>query len=136
MTVSKSDINQIDDMLRAADATFNSGKIGETIMHLLMSNPTLSLDLFEERFRALGVKTHLVARPAALIHPPLRCSKLPNDEPAKYWLWICLHGSAEAVDTVLSDNLNWADNLSALKETGFVVADDPPAGFVKERFDA
>lgn len=132
----KQGIDEFDAMLRAANATFNAFKIGETIMRLMQINPSLTLDKIEERFRALGVKTHLVARPAKIAPPNLRIVNPITGEPAQFWLWICLHGKAEAGHTIWMDNLALGDNLANLKEAGFLVAGQGLPGLLTEKHDA
>lgn len=117
----------IDEVLRRADSSFNAGTISEAILKLLQANPGLTLDKIEERFRAIGAKTHLTARPAKIAPTDLCVFDIVKNKPAKFWLWICLHGEDEARDILAEDGTEVAGNSANLKETGFLVIGETPS---------
>lgn len=135
MSAISMDQHAIDQMLKAADATFSSFKFGETLMHLLQTNSDLTLDQIEVRLRAINAKTHLVARPSQMAPSGLKVMSFQTNKAAPFWLWICLHGKEEAAYLRVSLGLSEPDNLAALKTCGFLVTDKTPPGF-KVRHDA
>lgn len=56
----------IQDVLRQVDTTFNVMPITEVILAMMQADPLVTFARAERQFRAIGSKTHLLARPSIL----------------------------------------------------------------------
>lgn len=120
------DIGQIDEMLRQGDKSWNVAHLGQVLMEILKTNPTMTLAEIEERLRAIGSKTFLVARPLKEMPKGLVSMQYPSGLPGQTWVWICLHGEAER-DALLAEigSDGATENMHELAYCGFCMTNIP-----------
>jgi hypothetical protein len=124
---------EFESLLRQADASFNVAVIGQILVPYLHEHPTVTLLDVEEGLRRLGANTHVVAVPqekmAPNTPPGVRALHPATGQPARYWVWFCLHGEAEAVATMRSfGTLSVEENRERLRDTGFLMMGEPYEG--------
>ena len=123
-----SSLPDIDKLLLLADVTLYQGLrsalvISSAITHIVRHGPIISLGYLEGRYRDLDSPTYLLAAPRRLVPAGMHPRLIHNGAKAKYMLWICVNGRAEAERTMLQFDLADAeDNRLRLKETGTVRA--------------
>lgn len=112
---------EFDRRLREADAAWNVVVLGQALRDMMVEDPTITFVTVEKRLRELGSKTFLIAAPASKA-PQGVISVFPDGTPANHWVWVALHGQAEATATLEGFGIPSAsENLTRLAETGFLV---------------
>ena len=111
--------SEIDTQIRAADATFNVGRLSEAFVSLMQRNPTLTFLDFETRLRDMSSQTHLVAIPRGRRPPGVDVKFLTKEGgDAPFFLWICLHGEPERDAELAKFGGTPEDNLANLARCG------------------
>jgi hypothetical protein len=116
------DYNIFDARLQEADTSFDVGYIGQVLSDMLREYPAVTFAVAEKRLREINSTTYLVAVPLRLCSPQLDVMHPVTGERANHFLWICLHGEQEALQTYQRCGIaNAVANLEALASCGVLV---------------
>jgi hypothetical protein len=117
-------LDQIDTMLRRADASRNIAEQSVIFLALLKDDPTRDFCWIEQRLRDLDCKLlYLLGMPAALMPPGMAIFDPRNPDGAAplYWVWHSVNGLAERTASMrqyrIPSNL---DNRERLRCAGYL----------------
>lgn len=125
---------EIDRLLIEADYSLLNDRrhvavISIAIIRILRGNPQFNLRYIESRLRHLQSATYLLAVPAKYAPNNVTPKRVPGRQPAKYFLWICLNGAADAEAQSKQFGIDQDTNADRLEETGMAFLKNPPVSF-------
>ncbi len=109
--------DEIDTELRQADKSWNVMILSGAMVGMMRADPALTFAKFEERLRALGSKTFLIARPKRMRPAGMLVLGL-DGKPREHFLWICLHDRNEQRMELAAQQISPAENLENLRICG------------------
>jgi len=116
------DYDTFDERLQDADVSFDAGYIGQVLVDMMREDPGVTFAVAEKRLREINSTTYLVAIPLRFCAPQLDVAHPVTGQRANHFLWICLHGEREAIQTYRQCGIaNAAANLEALGTCGVLV---------------
>lgn len=126
--------DEIDRRIAEADKAWNVAALSIAFKNMLELDPSLTLATLERALRRIGSKTtYLLAVPAEDYPIPdnlplgsiIRFVRLPDEQPAKFGLWICLRGPDDIMHALASLEITGEQNLANLELCGWTVLIPP-----------
>jgi hypothetical protein len=112
----------IENRLRQAAESRNSGVIGQALVDIMTEYPPIDLAYLEIQLRLFeGCEVYLISAPNSQKAVTFQSMNVVNHNPTPYWLWICVNGKQEAEAQMKAFNIQtYAENVQRLRSTGFL----------------